>query len=154
MMYDLKNIGSLIVHKPLYIIILFLMAYVFFYISFAFNQNWYVSLFSIFGWLSIISIVALVIADILLFLIKITDELPDGWRLLPYLTIPISYVLARTIFFFFPNDFSNSISLLVMIFSTVAVTFLLLYYKTNKFKTKTKMKQMKVEDGPRRIIKK
>jgi len=54
MMYDLKNIGSLIVHKPLYIIILFLMAYVFFYISFAFNQNWYVSLFSIFGWLSII----------------------------------------------------------------------------------------------------
>ena len=157
MMYDLKNIWSLMTLKPLYIIILFLMSYLLFYVSFAFDQNWYVALFSIFGWLSIISIVALVIADILLLLIKITDELPDGWRLLPYLTIPISYVLARSIFFFFPNDFSNGISLLVMICSTVAVVVLLLKRKTNKFKTKVDMKKLeKIEDDkdePRRLVK-
>lgn len=157
MMYDLKNIWSLIIHKPLYIVILFLMAYLFFYISFAFYQIWYVALFSIFGWLSIISIVALVIADMILLLIKIADELPNGWRLLPYLTIPISYILARVLFFFFPFEFSNSISLLIMICSTVIVVILLLKHKTNKFKTKVDMKRLeKIEDDkdePRKLIK-
>jgi len=157
MMYDLKNIWSLIIHKPLYIVILFLMAYLFFYISFAFNQIWYVTLFSIFGWLSIISIAALVIADMILLLIKIADELPNGWRLLPYLTIPISYILARVLFFFFPFEFSNSISLLIMICSTVIVVILLLKHKTNKFKTKRDMKKLKKieedKDEPRRLVK-
>jgi len=157
MIYDLKNIWSLIIHKPLYVIILFLMSYSFFYISFAFGQNWYVALFSIFGWLSIISIVALIIADILLLFIKITDELPGRWRLLPHLTIPISYALARVLFFFLPFEFSNSASLLIMIFSTVMVVFLLLKRKTNKFKTKVDMKKLEKneenKDEPRRLVK-
>ena len=158
MMYDLKNIWSLIIHKPLYITILFLASYLFFYVSFFFDQNWHVALFSLFGWLSIISIVALIIADMLLILVKITDGLPDGWRLLPYLTIPVSYVMARILFFFFPFRFSNSVSLLIMICSTVAVVILLLKRKTNKFKTKVDMKKLKKieesEDEPRRLVKK
>jgi len=157
MMYDLKNIWSLIIHKPLYIFILFLMAYLFFYISFSFYQIWYAALFSIFGWLSIISIAALVIADMILLLIKIADELPNGWRLLPYLTIPVSYILARVLFFFFQSEFSNSISLLIMICSTVIVVILLLKHKTNKFKTKVDMKKLeKIEedkDESRRLVK-
>ena len=155
MMYDLKNIGSLIIHKPLYLFILFLMSYVFFYVSLLLNQNWYVTLFSIFGWLSIISTVALIIADMILILIKISDDLPNGWRLLPYITIPVSYILARVLFFFFPFEFSNSASLLTMICSTVIVIILLSKHKTNKFKTKIDMKKLeKIEedkDEPRRI---
>ena len=143
MIYDLKNIKTLILHKPLYLILLFLMAYLFFYLSLLLEQNWYVVLFSVFGWLSIIAIVALLITHMIILLIKITDEIPGLWKFLPYLTIPISYVLMRVVFFFFPVSFAKSVSLLAMILFTVLVTILLLKYKTNKFKTKTDMKQLK-----------
>ena len=154
MVYDLSNIKSNILHKPLYLLLLLLLSYVLFYISFLLDQNWYMALFSVFSWLSIIAIVSLVIAHMIVFLIKTTDELSSPWKFFPYLTIPISYILIRLVFYFYPAEFDKTASLLVMIFSTVIVIILLLYYKTNTFKTKTKMKQMKVEDGPRRIIKK
>jgi hypothetical protein len=143
MLYDLKNIGTLILNKPLYIIILFTIAYVFFYVSFWLGQNWYVALFAIAGWLSIISIASLVIADMILLLIKTTDEIPGRWKVFPYATMPVSYIVARLVFFYIPTDFTNIVSILVMILSTVMVTYLLLKYKTNKFKTKTDMKQLK-----------
>ena len=154
MLYDLANIKYHIFQKPLYLLILFLTSYVLFYISFLLNQNWYMALFSIFGWLSIIAIVSLIMAHMIIFLIKTTDEIPGRWKFLPYITLPISYTFVRLIFYFYPTDFDKTASLLIMIFSTIATTFLLLYYKTNKFKTKKHMKQVKVEDGPRRIIKK
>jgi len=143
MLYDLKNIWSHILHKPLYLIILFLMSYVFFYISLFLDQNWYVALFSIFGWLSIIAIMSLVIADMILFLIKTTDEIPGRWKILPYVTMPVSYILIRLLFLYFQTDYTNIISLLVMILSTVLVTYFLLKYKTNKFKTKLDIKTLK-----------
>jgi hypothetical protein len=146
MLYDLKNIWSLITRKPLYIIILFLIGYVIFYISLFFNQNWYVALFIIFGWLSIISIMSIVIANMLLFLIKTTDEIPGFWKFIPYITLPVSYILTRLLFFYFPTDFTTTISLIVMALSTVVVTYLLLNYKTNKFKSKLVMKLFNKED--------
>lgn len=158
MLYDLKNIKNNILHKPLYLFILFLMSYVFFYVSLLLNQNWYVSLFSIFGWLSIIAIVSLAVTHIILFLIRTTDEIPGYWKFIPYVVILVSYVVMRLVFFFFPADFTNSASLLAMILSTILSVILLLKYKTNKFKTKTPMKSLrkvKTEDEtdvPRRII--
>ena len=143
MIYDLKNIKNLILHKPLYLILLFLVAYLFFYVSLLLKQNWYVALFSIFGWLSIIAIVSLLITHMIILLIKTTDEIPSLWKFLPYLTIPISYILMRMVFLFFPMEFAKSVSLLATILFTVLVTILLLKYKTNKFKTKTDMKQLK-----------
>jgi len=143
MIYDLKNIKNNILHKPLYLILLFLMAYVFFYITLLLRQNWHVALFSIFGWLSIIAIISLVITHAIILLVKTTDEIPGLWKFLPYITIPISYILMRMVFFFYPTSFSKSVSLLAMILSTVSVILLLLKYKTNKFKTKTNMKQLK-----------
>ncbi len=158
MIYDLKNIKSHILSKPLYLIILFLFAYVFFYVSLLFKQSWYVAIFSILGWLSIIAIIALVITQVILLLIKITDEIPSPWKLIVYLNIPVSYVLIRLLFHFFPIKFSNVFSLFLTIISTIFIVFLLLKYKTNKFKTKTDMKQLKkvkeVPHEPRRIIKK
>jgi hypothetical protein len=143
MFYDLKNIWSLIRHKPLYIIILFLLAYILFYISLIFNQNWYVILFTIFGWLSIIAIVSLIVANMILLLIKTTDEIPGKIKLLPYFTLLIFYVLMRMIFFYYPIENSNMISLAVMVISTILITFLLLRFKTNKFKSKRDIKSFK-----------
>jgi len=156
-LYDLKNIWSFILRKPLYLLLLFLMAYVFFYISLFLDQNWYVALFSIFGWLSIISIIALVITDTILFLIKTTDEIPGRWKFLPYITMPVSYILIRLLFFYFPTDYTNIVSLLIMTLSVVLVTYLLLKYKADKFKTRLNIKLFKKntkgeKDGQRRDV--
>ena len=151
MIYDLQNIKTLLLQKPLYILILFLLAYIFFYISFLLTRSWYIALFSLFGWLSIIAIIALLIAHLLILLIKTTDEIPPYWNLLPYLTLPISYVLMRFLFTVIKSDLETTASLLVMIASTLIVTLLLLKYKTNKFKTRTEMDQVKVADAKRRL---
>ena len=145
MLYDLKNIGTLILHKPLYLIILFAIAYIFFYISFWLGQNWYVALFAVLGWLSIISIASLVIADMILLLIKTTDEIPSKWKVFPYATMPISYVLARVLFFYIPTDYTKPISVLILILSTISVTYLLLKRKSNRFKTERDIKMLKKE---------
>lgn len=148
MIYDLKNIKNHILQKPLYIIILLLLTYLIFYLFFGLEQRWYHIPFSIFGWLSIIAIVSLLVTHTIIVLIKITDEIPRPWKFLPYLNIPLSYLLIRGVFFYYPVDFAKSGSLTIMILSTILVLFLLLKYKTNKFKTKAYMKQLKkkVED--------
>lgn len=143
MFYDLKNIWSLIRIKPLYLVSLFLMAYVFFYISLFINHSWYVAFFSILGWISIISIIALVITDMLLIFIKTTDDLPGFWRFIPFITIPTSYILVRIVFYYFPTGDTNILSLLIMILFTISLTYLLLKYKTNKFKTSIGIKWFK-----------
>lgn len=143
MLYDLKNIWLLIRRRPLYIIILFFIGYIIFYISLFFDQNWYVALFTIFGLLSIISIMSIVIADMILYLIKITDEIPGFWKFIPYITMPVSYIVIRLVFFYFPTDFTTTISLIVMILSTFIVTYLLLKSKTNKFKSDLDIKSLK-----------
>jgi len=158
MIYDLKNIKNNILHKPLYIIVLFLMAYILFYISLLLQQGWYVALFSILGWISIVAIVSMIITHMILFLIDTTDEIPGYWKLAPYIVMIASYVSIRVLFLFFPTDFTNGASLLAMILSTILSVLILLKFKTNKFKTKTSMKSLskrKIEDEtdvPRRII--
>jgi hypothetical protein len=146
MIYDLRNIWSLIRHKTLYIIILFLLAYLFFYISLYLNQNWYVALFSIFGWLSIIAIMSLIIAHLLILFIKTIDEITGRWKYLPYVTMPISYILVRLLFSYFPTAYTNSCSLLLMIIVTAVVSFLLIRRKTNKFKNEIDMKLSNKKD--------
>jgi len=139
MMYDLRNIWSLIKHKPMYVVILFSIAYVFFYISLLLTKDWYISLFIIFGWLSIISISSLMITHFIILLIKNVDEIPDCKKYLPYITLPASYISMRILFLYIPTSFKYSISLLVMICSTIVVTLFL----NNKFKTREKIKLLK-----------
>ncbi|UCF50188.1 MAG: hypothetical protein JSU91_01530 [Thermoplasmatales archaeon] len=143
MLYDLKNIKTLILNKPIYLIILFTIAYIFFYVSFWLEQNWYVSFFIILGWLSIISIVSILIADTILILIRTTDELTGRWKVIPYITIPTSYIFARVFFFYIPTDFTKPVSILILILSTITVTYFLLKRKSNKFKTKQDIKKIK-----------
>ncbi|MBN2066080.1 MAG: hypothetical protein JW771_04640 [Candidatus Thermoplasmatota archaeon] len=151
MLYDLKNIWSHIIHRPLYVILLFLLAYVLFYISLALNQQWYVGLFAIFGWLSIIAIVSLVVTHLLLLMIKTTDKIQGHKKLLPYITLPLAYILMRTLFLFIPTEWDKSISLITMIGCTIIVLFLLVRKKkkkkTNTFKAKIDMKALpSIED--------
>jgi len=143
MLYDLRNIKTLFLTKPLYLILLFAFAYIFFYVSFFLEQNWYVAFFIILGWLSIISLVSLIIADVILILIKTTDEIPSRWKVFPYITMPASYIIARVFFFYVPTDFTKPVSILLLIVSTITVTYLLLKRKSNKFKTKRDIKRLK-----------
>jgi len=143
MIYDLKNIWLLIRHKPLYLIILFSIAYMFFYISLYLNQDWYVMIFILLGWISIISITSLFISHLIILLIKTTDEIPKYWKIMPYLMLPLSYILMRLFFYYFPIIFSKTISLIIMLISTTVVLYILLIYKSDKFKTIREMKLLK-----------
>jgi len=159
MLYDLANIKNNILHKPLYVLLLFLTAYLFFYISFWLGQNWYSALFSIFGWLSIISIVSLIITHLIILFIMTTDKINSRKKFLPYFLMPISYILMRVLFYYFPTNYTNSASLFVMIFVTFFITLYLLKPKTNKLKSKRDIKMFKKkkkgeDDDPGRTIKK
>ncbi|OYT58245.1 hypothetical protein B6U70_00960 [Euryarchaeota archaeon ex4484_162] len=76
-----------------------------------------------FGWLSIISIVAIIIAHLIILLVKSTDQICPFWNLLPYVTLFISYGLS--------------------LISTFIVTLFLKRVKTNKLKTKASIKKLK-----------
>jgi hypothetical protein len=143
MIYDLRNIWNLITHRLRYIFLLFLISYIFFYISFLLDLNFYVVLFSIFGWLSIISVVSLIITQLLLILIKTTDDIEGKKKYLPYISLPFSYILMRLLFYYIKTEYDLTISLLVMIIVTIFVTYYIKKEKTNKFKTKQRIKLFK-----------
>jgi len=147
LIYDLRNVWKLIRNKPVYILLLFLLAYDFFYISLLLGQNWYAILFSIFGFLTIISIFAIIIAHLIIFLIRAVDKIEGKKKYLPYITPILSYILMRILFFYFPNKYTNTISLFVMLVATFLVSLLLLR-KGDTFKTglNIKWRKKKSED--------
>ena len=142
-LYDLKNIWQHIIYKPAYICILFLFCYSFFYISLLLDKGFYSTLFSIIGWLSIISIVALFISYLIIVLIFEVDKIEGRKKYIPYVIIPISYILARILFIYLKVDIDKSLSLIIMIFSTMIALCLLLNSKGDKFKTNRKIKRLK-----------
>ena len=155
MLYDLYNIKTHVFEKPLYIVVLILLVYIFSFISVLLNTNWYVLIFSFFGWLSIIAIVSLIIAHSIIVLIRVTDGFSKIQKILTFLTLPISYCLMRfVLLYLLPIEYIATTSLLIMLGSTIAVIVLIKKIKTNKFKTTSKMKDLRVEDGPRRNIRK
>jgi hypothetical protein len=79
----------------------------------------------------------------ILILIKTTDEIPGKWKVIPYSTMPISYILARVLFFYIPTDFTKPFSVLILILSTLTATYTLLKRKSNRFKTKRDIKLLK-----------
>lgn len=153
MIYDLKNLKSHLFQRPLYIIPIIMLIYLFYYLSVLLNVNWYTQFFSFLGWLSIIAIVALCIAHFIILFIHITDDIKGIWHFVPFIVLPLSYIVSRIFFYYFAVAHHLGFSLFIMCLAT-GVTVLILYrFMTNKFKTKPKMKPLRVEDGPRRIIK-
>jgi hypothetical protein len=154
LLYDLKNVTTHFTKKPVYIGAFFAGVYVLFFVSLALRNNWFVALFSLFCWMSVISIIAILLALLILALVRASDAIASGWRLLPFLALPISYGTSRAFFLYFPRDDFLGWSLLVMIGSTVLITIVLIKYKTNRFKTAGRMKHMRVADGKKRASKK
>jgi hypothetical protein len=155
MIYDLKNILYHLRKKPVYLLVIIIGLYLFYFLSLFLSQNWYMALFSVFGWISVTALIALLLTYLLLFLIKVTDGIRGRWKAVSFLSIPLSYIIARVIFLYYPVKPVDSISLFLMVLSTGIVTILLIKYKkTNRFKTATKMKHMTVEDGKKRASKK
>jgi hypothetical protein len=143
MTYELKNIWQLITYKSVYLVLLFLFCYSLFYVSLRLELNFYTTLFSIFGWLSIISIVALFISQLIILFIFAIDKMEGRKKIIPYITIPLSYILARVLFYYLRIDIDESLSLMIMILLTIVIIYLLLKPKGDKFKTKRKIKRLK-----------
>ena len=142
-LYELKNIWTLISYKPAYIVLLFLICYSFFYLSLLLNQGIYATLFSVFGWLSIISIIALFLSYIVILFIYSIDKIEGKKKILPYIMMPFSYIVVRILFIYITIDMYKSLSLLIMILSTILIIYLLIESKGDKFKTKTKIKRLR-----------
>jgi hypothetical protein len=79
----------------------------------------------------------------LLILIKTTDDIEGKKKYLPYVFLPLSYILMRLLFYYIKTDYDLTISLLVMIVVTIFVTYYIKKEKTNKFKTKQRIKLFK-----------
>ena len=147
MLYDLKNIRYNILHKPVYVFIAILGAYIFSYLNVFFGQSLYVSMFSFFGWASILAIFALIYAEALLFWVYVLDDLSVGFRVLTLLTLPLSYILLRILFYLLSWPFAAQIGFWGSVSITVFITIMLLYRLTNKFKTLLSMNSIRGKSG-------
>jgi hypothetical protein len=159
MLFDLKNIRYKILHKPLYIFLLFLISYVLFYISVLINRNFYIAFFSILGWLSIISIISLVITHLILIFINFSDKLEYYYKISIYISLPLLYILFRIIFYYFPINISNGLSLIFTILIVALLIYYLLKKKENTFKKQFNISYLSKlgkgsKDESRRIIRK
>ncbi|HWR27684.1 MAG TPA: hypothetical protein VN377_04520 [Candidatus Thermoplasmatota archaeon] len=154
-LYDLRHIKNHLVEKPLYIVVIILILFVFYLLSLFLNPVVYIGLFTIFGWMSLTAIIAILLTFPVLLMLRATDEIRPHWKLIPLLTLVVSYVVARVLFIYFPAKDVERVSLLVMLLSTILITIALIKYKrTNRFKTATKMKHVRVADGKKRTSKK
>ena len=145
--YDLKNIRYNILHKPLYVILGLLIAYLFSYVNVLFNQSLYVAVFSFFGWASILAIFALIYAEVLLFWIYLLDELPFGYRVIVLLILPISYIIIRIVFYLLSWPLAAVIGFWGSVGIASLITIILLHQLTNKFKTLFTLKSVRGISG-------
>ena len=145
--YDLKNIRYNILHKPRYVFLGVLTAYLFSYLNVLFNQSSYVAVFSFFAWASILAIFALIYAEILLFWILVLDELPSGYNVLTLGVLPLSYILIRILFYLYSWPFATIIGFWGSVSITALITIILLYFLTNKFKTLLSMNSIRGTSG-------
>jgi positive regulator of sigma E activity len=105
--------------------------------------------------MSLTAIIAILLTFPVLLMIRATDEIQPHWKLIPLVTLVVSYVVARVFFIYFPTKEVERVSLLVMLLSTILITLVLIKYKrTNRFKTATKMKHVRVAGGKKRTSKK
>ncbi|KYK21640.1 hypothetical protein AYK25_07965 [Thermoplasmatales archaeon SM1-50] len=155
MIHDLTRIKDHLVQKPLYILAIVVILYVFYLLSLFLNPLVYLAVFIVFGWMSITAIIAILLTYLVILLIRASDEIQPWWKVIPFIMLIGSYVLARVFFLFYHVDNAQTLSILCMIGATAVITLLLIKYKrTNRFKTTTKMKHVRVADGTKRTSKK
>jgi hypothetical protein len=155
MVHDLTRIKDHLIQKPIYILVILGIIYMFYLASLFLNPVAYLGVCIVLGWMSLTAIIALLLTYVLIGLIKATDMILPVWKMIPPVSLIVSYVVSRVMFLYYPIDNVESLSLLVMVAITVVVTIVLIKYKpTNRFKTKKKMKHVRVADGKKRTSKK
>ena len=146
MLHDLALIKKTLLNHPLYVIATLTVTYLLFYLFFLLQLPFYVVIFSFLGWLALIAIVAIISSHLLVAVFLLSDQLPSYKRFLPFIVPVVSYILLRLLFLVFPTRLQYAISLLLTIFITLLVGFLLLRFETNKLKMLSEIKQRKGED--------
>ena len=155
MIRDLTHIKDHLIQKPIYILAIIGIIYVFYLVSLFLNPVAYLGVCIVLGWMSLTAIIALLLTYVLIGLIKATDMIVPVWKMISPVTLIASYIGARVSFLYYSVDNVESLSLLVMVVITMVITILLIKYKpTNRFKTKKKMRHVRVADGKKRTSKK
>ena len=113
MIDDLLKIRDFFISHPKFILIFFVSIYILFYILYFLKLPYYVLIFSFFGWLSLISIVSLLIASFFVFLIMVSDRLPSFKRYIPLLVFILSYISLRVTFTFVRTDMDLAVTNIV-----------------------------------------
>jgi len=126
MIDDLAKIRDFFISHPKSILIFFVSIYILFYILYFLKLPYYVLIFSFFGWLSLISIVSLLIASLFVFLVMVSDRLPSFKKYLPLIVFVLSYISLRVTFTFVRTDMDLAItnivsSSLTFVSSTIAL---------------------------------
>jgi len=155
MIDDLAKIRDFFISHPKSILIFFVSIYILFYILYFLKLPYYVLIFSFFGWLSLISIVSLLIASLFVFLIMVSDRLPSFKKYLPLIVFVLSYISLRVTFTFIRTDMDLAItnivsSSLTFVSSTIALKMELDRQKLREglqSLKKVKEKKIDAEDG-------
>lgn len=145
--YDLKNIRYNILHKPVYVLLGLLSAYLFSYVNVLLGQSFYVAAFSFFAWASVLAIFALIYAEIILFWVLALDDLPQGYRVIALLVLPASYILLRIVFYLFSLPYAIEIGFWGSVGITSIITVIFIRRSTNKFKTLMSMNSIRGTSG-------
>lgn len=146
MLHDLALIKKTLLKHPLYVIATLTVTYLLFYLFFLLHLPFYVIMFSFLGWLALIAIVAIISSHLLVAVFLLSDQLPSYKHFLPFIVPVVSYILLRLLFLVFPTKLQYAISLLLTVFITLLIGFLLLRFETNKLKMLSEIKQRKGED--------
>ncbi|HDO19655.1 MAG TPA: hypothetical protein ENG74_02905 [Thermoplasmatales archaeon] len=142
MLHDLSMIKRSLIKHPVYLLIGFVSLYILSYISLFLNIPIYVIVLSFFGWLSVISIVALLFAHFIVGLIWISDRLPSYKRFIPFSSLVLFYIIIRAVFSSLSLPYQYTVPLLLSPVVSLVSSFILLRIETNKLKSTKIMRQL------------
>lgn len=128
---DLGNIKGLFLDQPRYLIGVFVVIYVIAAASFIAGAPWFLDVVTIFAWVALLAILALLLTFILLVFLRTLDEIKVRYRVFPFLSMILAYVGFRLLFFVVPVENAEGASLFGMLGVTLAVTICLLKWKTS-----------------------
>ena len=147
---DLGNIKSLFLGRPLYLIGIIIILYAIAAGSYLAGASWLLDLATVVAWIALIAILTLILTFVLLIFLRTLDEIQSRWRYLPFLSMLLSYLGFRVLFFLVPIGNAEGASLFGMLGVTLAVTIYLLKWKTNTFKAPKAMKHRRDPDAKHR----
>jgi hypothetical protein len=126
---DLGNIKSLFLDKPVYLVGIVVVVFVFATVSYLFEAMWFLNGIVVVSWIALIAILMLILTFVLLVFVRTLDEIKPRFRYLPFLSMIVSYVGFRVLFYVVPIENAQGASLFGMLGVTLAVTIVLLKWK-------------------------